>query len=106
MHESATADGSKPAIVDIYRLGERVADKIRPIKVELKSSSDVDIILRGAYKLRKLGDLKSVYVSPDRTKEQRATHSKLVLKMKEMIKKDSSKHYFIKDSKVNCVDKK
>ena len=106
VHESATADGSKPAIVDIYRLGERVADKTRPIKVELRSSSDVDIILRGAYKLRKYSDLKSVYVSPDRTKEQRATHSKLVLKMKEMIKKDSSKHYFIKDSKVNCVDKK
>ena len=66
----------------------------------------MDIILRGAHKIKQYSDLKSVYVSPDKTKEQRAIHSKLVLKMKEMFKKDSSKHYFIKDSKVNCVDKK
>jgi hypothetical protein len=66
----------------------------------------VDIILRRAHKMKQHSDLKSVYVLSDRTKEQRAIHSKLVLKMKEIIKKDSSKHYFIKDSKVNCVDKR
>ena len=106
VHEAAVSDGSLPAVVDVYRLGDKAANKIRPIKVELKSSSDVDIILRGAHKMKQYSDLKSVYVSPDKTKEQRAIHSKLVLKMKEMIKKDSSKNYFIKDSKVNCVDKK
>jgi hypothetical protein len=37
VHEAAVSDGSLPAIVDVYRLGDRAADKIRPIKVELKS---------------------------------------------------------------------
>ena len=57
-------------------------------------------------KLKANSELKSVYLSPDRTKEQRSAHGKLVNQMKEMIARDCSKHYFIRDNKINCVDKR
>ena len=66
----------------------------------------MDTILKNAHKLKAHAELKTVYLSPDRTKEQRLAHGKLVKKMKELISRDSSKHYFIRDCKVNCVDKK
>ena len=106
VYEATVTDVSFPDTVNVYRLGKKVPEKTRPIKVEFKSSSDVDIILKNAHKLRKNDDLKSVYLSPDRTKEQRAAHSKLVKQMKEMISRDNSKHYFIRDNKVNSADKK
>ena len=106
VHEATVADGSFPNADNVYRLGKKAPDKIRPIKVEFKSSSDVDVILKNAYKLKANSELKSVYFSPDRTKEQRSAHGKLVNQMKEMIARDNSIHYFIRDNKVNCVDKR
>ena len=58
--------------------------------MEFRNSSDMDIILKKAHKLKANSELKSVYLSLDRTKEQRSAHSKLVDRMKEMIAKDSS----------------
>ena len=48
------------------------------MKAEFRSSSDVDDILKNAHKLKANSELKSVYRSPDRTKEQRSAHGKLV----------------------------
>ena len=106
VHGATVCDSTFPDAISAYRLGKRGADKIRPIKVEFATSSEVDIILRNAYKLKTNTEFKSVYLSPDRTKEERVVHSKLVSQMKELIKQDNSKHYFIKNNKVNCVDKK
>ena len=99
------SDGSFPGLVKAYRLGKKETSKTQPIKVEFDSSSEVDMILKHAHKLKSNSELKTVYISPDRTKEQRLAHSKLVKKMKEMINQDNSKHYFIRDNKVNCVER-
>ena len=102
-----SSDDSLPVHgVKVYRLGKKTANSNRPIKVEFQCSGDVENILKNAYKLKAKDDLKSVYVSPDRTKEQRAEHGKLVKQMKQMISRDGSKHYFIRDNKVNCIDKR
>ena len=71
VHGATVADGSIPDTMNVYRLGDKISDRTRPIKVEFRSSSDVDNILKNAYKLKANSDLKSVYLSPDRTKEQR-----------------------------------
>ena len=42
---------------------------------------------------------------PDRTKEDRLAHTKLVKEMKQMIEKDPNKHYFIRNKKICSVDK-
>ena len=46
-----------------------------------------------------------MYLAPDRTKEEQAAHSKLVNKVKVMIASAPSKFYFIRNNKINCVDK-
>ena len=95
-----------PKIKAISRIGQFNQDKSRPIKVEFNSSNTVANILKNARKLKLNSDFKSVYLSPDRTKEQRAAHSKLVKQMKDMISRDNSKHYFIRGNEIKCVDKK
>ena len=88
------------------RIGQWKSDKIRPIKVQFRASSDVDLLLRRACKLKSSEEFSGVYLAPDRTPEQRAAHNKLVQHMKELIIKDNSKHYFIRDNKVRYTDKK
>ncbi|KAL5251689.1 hypothetical protein ACHWQZ_G014734 [Mnemiopsis leidyi] len=88
------------------RIGEWRADRTRPIKVEFRTAADVETVLRKAHKLKASDEFKKVYLAPDRSAEERAAHSKLVNQMKELIKKDNSKHYFIRDDKIKCTDKK
>ena len=91
----------------INRMGTRNShsNRPRPIKVELRSSEEVQKILRNSFKLNETPAYKHIYVAPDRTREERLAHSKLVNEMKELISSDPSKHYFIRNGKVNCVDK-
>ena len=96
---------------DIYvrnmdRIGKKTSGKVRPIKIELESSLDVASFLSNAHKLKASDDYKMVYLAPDRTAEQRAAHNKLVNRMKELIKEDSSRHYFIRNDKIESTDKR
>ena len=88
------------------RIGLKTEGKVRPIKVELHSSTDVASILSNAHKLKESDEFKMVYIAPDRTAEQRVAHNKLVTRMKEMIRQDSSKHYYIKNDKIESTDKR
>ena len=88
------------------RIGVKTEGKVRPIKVELHSSADVASILSNAHKLKESDDFKMVYLAPDRTAEQRVAHNKLVTRMKEMIRQDSSKHYYIRNDKIQSTDKR
>ena len=63
------------------------------------------VLLKNAGKLRST-DMRSIYVSPDRNKQKQAAHSKLVAEMRTMIKEDPNKFYFIRNNKVNFIDKK
>ena len=98
-------DFNPPKIVDSYRVGRKTPGKSRPIKVELKHPTDVIVLLKRAGKLRST-DMSSVYLSPDRNKQEQAAHSKLVAEMRTMIKEDPNKFYFIRNNKVNFIDKK
>ena len=95
---------SMPKTVDIYRMGKKEAGKPRPIKIEFTTAGDVDFALAHARNLR-TSNLKNVYLGPDRTKEQRVAHSKLVNEMKQMIQQDPNKHYFIRYNRICSVDK-
>jgi hypothetical protein len=89
---------------DVYRMGRKEPGKIRPIKVEFTNASDVESALAHARKLKD-SSLSMVYIGPDRTKEERLAHNKLVKEMKQMIEKDPNKHYFIRNKKICCADK-
>ena len=90
--------------MDSYRIGRKTPGKSRSIKVEVEHPTDALVLLKKAGKLRST-DLRSVYLSPDRNKQEQAAHNKLVAKMRTMIKEDPTKFYFIRDNKVKSVDK-
>ena len=62
-----------PKIVDSYRVGRKTSGNQRPIKVELKHPTDALMLLKNAGKLRST-DMKSVYLSPDRSKQEQAAY--------------------------------
>ena len=97
-------DFTPPNIVDSYRIGRKTPGKSRSIKVEVEHPTDALVLLKKAGKLKST-DLRSVYLSPDRNKEEQSAHNRLVAKMRTMIKEDPTKFYFIRDSKVKFIDK-
>ena len=100
-----TALGEKPRI-DACRLGKKKSDsKPRPIKVTATSTTVVAHILSKAKLLRKLETYDKVYLSPDRTPEQRLKHKQLVIELKQLaLEKPGQKHY-ISGGSIHSVDK-
>ena len=93
-----------PKTIDAYRMGKEEPGKPRPIKVEFTNAGDVEYALVHARKL-KTSNLSTVYLGPDRTRDERIAHSKLVKEMKELFKKDPNRHYFIRNNKICSADK-
>ena len=94
-----------PRAYEAYRIGKKEQGKNRPIKAELGTATEVDSVLGCARNLKDSVNFKHVYLGPDRTKEHQLAHNKLVKEMKQMIGRDPSKHYFIRQSKICSVDK-
>ena len=91
------------------RIGmKRSDDRGRPIRVTLRSADAVRDVLSGAKALKPIlapeysFKFSQLYLSPDRTDEERKVRKKLVQEMKEKIKADASKRYYIKDKKI-CI---
>ena len=64
-------------------MGVRKQGYDRPILVEMDSSGHAEEILKKSHLLRQIDEFKSVFVSPDRTIEQRKQHRELVNKLME-----------------------
>ena len=101
--------GEKPKI-EASRIGlnkpkdkKQVAD--RPVKVTLTSSTIVQQILTRARHLRSSELFGKVFISPDRSPEERAEQQKLVLELKKRSNDQPDKRHFIKGGKVCSVDK-
>ena len=75
------------------------------MKVTLSSSTFVQLILSKSRMLRTSEKYKSVFLSPDRTAEERLKQKELVTELKEKIAEDSQKRHFIRGGKIITVDK-
>ena len=103
----------KPQVLTVSRVGFQKADgnngssRPKPIKVTLASPEAVKFVLSKASKLKrnKYDHWKCVYLAPDRSKDERAAHSKLVAELKQKISEDSSKYHYIRDGKITSIDK-
>ena len=71
----------------------------------MQTTTEARLLLQNARKL-KSSNLSTVYVGPDRSKDERAAHKKLLIEIKQMIEKDSTKHYYIRDNKIKIIDKR
>ena len=70
--------------------------KTRPIRVKLYSTGALSSILRNAKDLKNSRNNKKTFLGPDRTLEERETHKQLVGEMKELIRNDPEKYYYIR----------
>ena len=78
----------------------------RPIKVKFDRSETVYELLRTAKKLKLTTSYKQVYLSADRTPDQRVAQKKLVEELKEKVRENPEQHYYVKGGKVLCQPQK
>ena len=85
----------------VRRLGTKNSEKTRPVRVTLKSSSEVQEILKKKKNL-KFTDFSHVYMAPDRTPDEQKEHARLVKKLKDKIKNMPNKRFYIKNGEIRC----
>ena len=86
------------------RLGKKRSDSAtRPVKVSLSSSFIVQQILSKSKNLRVNDKFRTVFLSPDRTLEQRTQHKELVDQLKIKKTQEPQKRHFIKGGNVCSV---
>ena len=103
----------KPEVLTVTRIGSVKTDsetdtrRVRPIKVTLASPEAVKFVLSKAHKLKQNSyeHWSNIYLSPDRSKEERAAHKSLVAQLKQRIIADGSKYHYIRNGKINTIDK-
>ena len=99
--------GEKPLVNDCVRVGKKNSDgRPRPIKVTLRSCAAVINIQRKAKNLKNRPATKQVFIAPDRTREEREERKKLVVILKEKIRRDPSKYHFIAENEVRSREMK
>ena len=89
-------------MVEASRLGKKSVTEtaVRPVKVTLTSSTCAKLILSKARKLRSTEKFKTVFLSPDRTVEERSKHKELVAQLKQKIVQEPHKRHFIKEGTI------
>ena len=95
--------GEKPR-VEASRLGKKIKSNVRPVKVTLSNATTVQQILAKSRQLRQSEKYKSVFLSPDRTAEQRTEHRELVQQLKEKAKEEPHRHHYIKRGQIYSTD--
>ena len=98
--------GEKPRIRGCRRIGQPVTgvDTKRPIIFSVNSTDVVYQILRKAKRLREIEGFKTVYISPNRTPEERISRQKLVNDLKQRRSSDPSGRYFIRKGEIVKAD--
>ena len=98
----------KPRIVSCCRMGRTVSNggpAVKPIKFTLSGSDHVRRVLSKARKLREVEGYDSVYISPDRSAEQRAAFRKLVLEVKQKRELEPQRVHVIRNNKIVSSEK-
>ena len=97
----------RPDIREICRVGKKSSESSsRPIKVRVSSGSTASLILGQARLLRnsEAQRLRSVFVKPDRTKEEREERRSLVQDMKQRRTSEPNKRHYIRGGAVHSED--
>ena len=101
--------GEKP-IIEASRIGVKLKDykaakkPARPVKVTVSSSTIVQQILSKARSLRNSEYYKKVFISADRSTEQRAQHRELVQELKRRRTEEPDKRFYIRGGQLCSVE--
>lgn len=83
-----------------YRIGRKVAGKIRPLRVVFDTIDSVHNLLHSAKKLRHFEIYENVYVSIDRNAKEIEAHRELVRRLKKKIMEFPDKYWYIKNNEI------
>ena len=75
------------------------------VKVSVSNSTIVHQILSKARQLRTSGQYSKVFISPDRSADQRAQQKELIIELKKRALEEPNKRHFIRGGEVHTVDK-
>jgi len=85
----------KPSF-EAFRIGlQTEKEKIRPVKISLRNAETVHRILTKAKNLKNSEKYRKVYISPDRTLEERRKHKQLVAEMRQLATDNPDQNFFI-----------
>ena len=90
----------KPKVSDCRRIGQHQPGKPRPIKFKVRNSDIVHQILRRAKRLKDIEGYKTVFISPDRSPEERISRQALVGELKSKRQNDTTHRYFIRKGEI------
>ena len=94
--------GEKPKI-EACRFGKK-GSTARPVRVTMSSSTIVQQILGKARDLRESGDYKEVFLSADRSVEERALHKQLVQELRNKRDSEPGRKHYIRGGQVCSAD--
>ncbi len=95
--------GEKPMFSIPCRIGIADGGKVRPVKIALTSTTVVTGLLRKSHLLRHMEGYSKVYISPDRTKEERTMRKELVDDLRSMRKEKPNLKFAIRNGKVVSI---
>ena len=90
----------KPKVIDCRRIGHVHPGKPRPIRFKVRNSNIVYQILRKAKRLKDIEGYKTVFISPDRSPEERINRQALVGELKIKRQNDTTHRYFIRKGEI------
>ena len=94
----------KPVISGCRRIGQRVTGSTRPLIFSVKSTDIVYQILRKAKRLKDIDGFRTVYISPNRTPDERISRKKLVEELKKRRSDNPNSRYFIRKGEIVKAD--
>ena len=95
----------KPQLSGCARIGQFKPGRVRPLNLRVRNQDTVYQILRKATTLRNLEDCRKVFISPDRTLEERVSRRKLVDQLREKRVADPNNNYVIRKGEIVCFEK-
>ena len=95
----------KPRMRECYRVGILKPDITRPVRVTFTSPEAAAEILKESKRLKEIREYSRVFISPDRTPEERAARRKLVEALKKKVQEQPDKHHYIRNGTVCSTDK-
>ena len=90
----------EPKVIDCRRIGHDHPGKPRPIRFKVRNSNIVYQILRKAKRLKDIEGYKTVFISPDRSPEERINRQALVGELKIKRQNDTTHRYFIRKGEI------
>ena len=75
---------------EMYRIGMKKEDKVRPIRLVVKTLEGKIEIIKRAKQLKDVNDFKKIYISPDLTRKQQLEDKELRDKLKSFRKDDQT----------------